>query len=259
MIRTLLACLLAATLAVAAGAAEVSCNVKYVSAEHVYLDVGSVAGLEVGLKGQVVRDGAAIGELEIVFVAERSASCTIISQVQEFTAGDAVVFAVEEAEPETVVAPAPAPESRQRTRVGAGATGPARSRSSAPRQWRGSVALQWDHGAETNERKLTTDTYRLPFRIRGDDIVKGFSFHARGSLRRIERDGFSASTPTGEWRNRIQEVALVREGRELDWHIALGRIGTRATATAGPFDGLAVSRRMAANLRVGVFGGFAPE
>ena len=235
--------------------AEVNCTIKYLSAEHVYLDTGSVGGLETGLKGQVIRDGAAIGEIEIVFVAERSASCTIISQVQDFVAGDTVLFEIDEAEPETITEPAPAP--RVRTRVSG--SGSSSRRPAGGIRWRGSLALQWDHGEEANDRKLTTDMFRLPFRVRADDVWNGFAFHARGSLRRIERDGFSASTPTGEWRNRIQEVALVREDRELDWHVALGRISTRATATAGPFDGLALSRRVTANSRVGVFGGFAPE
>ena len=63
----------------AAEAAEMSSTVKYLSAEHVYLDRGSAQGLTVGLVGRVVRDGQAIGELEVVFVAERSASCTVSS------------------------------------------------------------------------------------------------------------------------------------------------------------------------------------
>ena len=67
-------------------------------------------------------------------------------------------------------------------------------------------------------------------------------FRARGSVRRIERSGYYSSTPASEWRNRIQEVALVRDGRDLNWHFAVGRVGGRYTAAAGPFDGLEFQR-----------------
>ncbi len=235
-------------------AAEVTCTVKYLSAEHVYLDAGRSQGLAVGLKGRVVRSGTAIAELEIVFVAERSASATVSTQLQDIVVGDSVVFEAVVAPPAAVTA---APTSRQRTRTASGTTGARRSRDK-PRL-RGSIAIQWDHGEETDDRKLQTDILRLPFRLEARDVWQGFNFHTRGSLRRLERQGFSGSTPSGEWRNRIQEVALVRNGRDQDWHLALGRIGGRVTNAAGPFDGLSVSRRFGGSSRVGLFGGFAPE
>ena len=237
-------------------AAELSCTVKYLSAEHVYLDAGSNRGLEVGMKGRIVRAGAAIGEVEIVFVAETSASCTVSSKLEEFVAGDDVVFDVAGEAAEVTPVPVPVvPRARTRpTENGNRAAG-----SKGMPRFRGSVAIQWDHGEETNDRKLQTDTYRLPFRFEAQNLWQGFMFRTRGSLRRIERQGFSASTPASEWRNRIQEVAFIRAGRELDWHIAVGRIGSHSTNTAGPFDGLSLSRRITANARLGVFGGFAPE
>ena len=51
----------------------------------------------------------------------------------------------------------------------------------------------------------------------------------------------------------------MRDDRDQTWHIALGRIGGRMTNSAGPFDGLAVNRRLGAQTRFGLFGGFAPE
>jgi len=237
----------------AAQAAEVACAVKYLSAEHVYLDAGNSLGLTVGLTGRVVRDGEAIGEVEIVFVAERSASCTVTSKVQEIIAGDSVVFDVVDAPP---IAAAPTPTQR-RQRSTAGMTAGTGTR--AKPRLRGSIAMQWDHGEETDTRNLQTDMYRLPFRLQVRELWRGFNFLTRGSVRRIERKGFGSSTPTGEWRNRIQELALVRDQRDLDWHFAFGRIGGRVTNAAGPFDGLSVNRRVGTGTRVGLFGGFSPE
>jgi hypothetical protein len=178
----------------------------------------------------------------------------VTSKVVDLVAGDTVVFEMPGAGPVAVV-PAPAP--RQRTRVVE--SGNRANRSPGRQALRGYIALQWDHGEETNDRDLQTDMFRLPFRLQAPDLWRGFEFRTRGSLRRLERKGFSGTTPAGEWRNRIQEVALVREGRDLDWHFALGRIGSRATSTAGPFDGLSLSRRVGTSARVGLFGGFAPE
>ncbi|RKZ11320.1 hypothetical protein DRQ50_13825, partial [bacterium] len=237
-----------------AHSAEVTCAVKYLSAEHVYLDAGNSIGLTVGLTGHVVRDGQAIGEVEVVFVAERSASCTVTSEVQEIVAGDSVVFDVLDAPPTAVAAP---PTTRQRQRPVAGTTSPASTR--AKPRLRGSIAMQWDHGEETNDRDLQTDMFRLPFRLQVRELWNGFNFLARGSIRNIQRKAFGVSTPQSEWRNRIQELALVRDQRDLDWHIAIGRIGGRVTNAAGPFDGLSINRRLGKGSRVGLFGGFSPE
>jgi hypothetical protein len=51
-----------------------SFQVSYRSADAVYLDAGRAAGLAEGDRLEVVRDGEAIAEIEVVFVAEHSAS-----------------------------------------------------------------------------------------------------------------------------------------------------------------------------------------
>lgn len=240
----------------AAGAEETVCGVRYLSAEHVYLDAGSGAGLVVGMTVHVVREGEALAELEVVFTAEHSASCKIISSVGEITPGDQVVFEIASsaALPGAVVV---AEEPSQRTR--ASFEPDARVASDSGPVLTGTMALQWDHSDETAARGLENNLYSLPFRVRVTRLGSRFEFRARGSVRRITRSGYSSSTPDREWRNRIQEVALVRDGRDLNWHLAVGRIGSRYTAAAGPFDGLSFNRRVGGGIRLGAFGGFAPE
>jgi hypothetical protein len=239
----------------AAFAEEVTCGVRYLSAEHVYLDAGSSVGLTVGMPVQVVRDGQALAELEVVFAAEHSASCKIVSSVGEIRSGDAVVFEVagSAAPPVAEVAVA----SRQRTRAGFDKDASVSSNSGP--SVTGTIALQWDHEEETADRGLENDLYSLPFRVRVTGLGNQMEFRARGSVRRIERAGYYPSTPAREWRNRIQEVALVRDGRDQNWHFAAGRVGGRFTAAAGPFDGLSFNSRIGAGIRLGAFGGFAPE
>jgi hypothetical protein len=253
LVRILTALLMLA--ATTAAAEERICGVKYVSAEHVYLDAGTVAGLTAGMQVKVVRGTDNLALLEVVFTAEYSASCKILSSTGEILPGDTVVFdAVEEAENPSPVVTAPV---TSRTRQ----VNSSRSRpvaSSGPRV-SGSVAVQWDHSEETADRALTNDFVRVPFRMRVSEVGAGMEFRARGYLRKIYRSGYSASTPTEEWRNRVHEVSLVRDDRRQDLHLAVGRIGTRATASAGSFDGLSLSYRMAGSFRLGVFGGFSPD
>ena len=234
-------------------AAEAECHVRFVSAENVYLDAGSAAGLEVGVRVRIVRGGKAVAELEVAFVAEHSASCRVLSGAGSINTGDRAVF-----EPAGAAAPAATPDSLvSRVRTVAAGSGRA-SRPRAGDRFDGWVAVQWDHTSETTDRDLTTDLLSLPFRVRARDLGNDFEFRGRGNLRRIARGGFSESTPASEWRNRVLEAALVREGRELKWQFAFGRVGGRQTAAAGPFDGLAVTRRVGARASLGVFGGFAP-
>lgn len=248
-----LALLLAVVLAPDGHAEEVTCAVRYLSSEHVYLDAGSGAGLSVGMTARVVRDGQAIAELEVVFTAEYSASCKVISKVGEIVAGDGVVYeAVKDATP-----PVATVSTQSRSRAGF-ETPQATSVQSGPSA-SGSFALQWDHVDETADRGLETNLYRLPFRVRVKRLGNRMEFRARGSVRRIQRAGYSSVTPASEWRNRIQEVALIREGRDLNWQFALGRVGGRYTAAAGPFDGLSFSGRVGGGMRLGAFAGFAPE
>ena len=238
-----------------AAAEEVTCGVRYLSSEHVYLDAGSTAGLTVGMTARVVREGGAIAEIEVVFTAEHSASCKIVSSVEPIRAGDQVVYEPRDVLPgESAVVAAP---GRQRSRATFENTAAVTSQPGP--EMTGSIALQWDHSDETADRGLETNLYSLPFRVRVSHLGNMMEFRARGSARRILRSGYSSSTPASEWRNRIQEAALVRDGRELDWHFAVGRVGGRYTSAAGPFDGLSFNRRVGSGIRLGAFGGFAPE
>src|SRR5690606_18877706 len=97
----------------------------------------------------------------------------------------------------------------------------------------------------------------LPFRLRARSLGRGWEFRARGSLRRLDRRGGDDVRADREWRNRIHQAALVRDGRREAWHLAVGRIGVRAAAAAGPLDGLAASSRLGTGWRVGAFGGWA--
>ncbi len=238
--------------ALAAAAAELECHVRFVSIDNVYLDAGSAAGLDVGTKVRIVRDGKAVAELEVAYVAENSASCRVVSGAGQVNTGDRAVY-----EPVAAAAPAAVADtlvSRARA-VTPTATKP---RAVVSDRYDGWVSVQWDGSSESTDRDLRTDLLSVPFRVRVRELGHGFEFSGRGNFRRITRSGFGPTTPSSEWRNRIMEAALVREGRELKWQLAFGRVGGRSTAAAGPFDGLSVTRRLGKGTTLGAFGGFAP-
>ena len=194
-------------------AEETTCGVKYVSAEHVYLDAGAGAGLTPGLQAKVVRGSDTIAVLEVVFTAEFSASCKVLSSTGKILPGDTVVYdSVEAAEAPEVTPEVPA---APRTRMLLDQP-PSLVQRPGPRV-AGSLAIQWDHADETADRGLSNDFLRLPFRGRVTNLGAGTEIRARGSFRHLSRAGYGAATPTSEWRNRIQEVAWVRDGRRQDF------------------------------------------
>ena len=250
--------LVAGLLALVSGTAqaeETTCGVKYISAEHVYLDAGSAAGLTVGLAARVVRGPDTIAVLEVVFTAEYSASCKVLSTTAEILPGDTVVYdAVEVAQ---------APE------VGAAVAVPVRTRQvespvsrpvaqPGPRL-SGYVAAQWDHLDDATDRDRSSNFLRVPFRVRVSGLAGGTEFRARGSFRHTWRSGYSSATPASQWRNRIQTVAWGRDDRRQNFHFAVGRIGTRYTASAGSFDGFSLNFGLGNNFRLGAFSGFSPD
>jgi hypothetical protein len=63
-------------------------RVRYLSAETVYVSAGTAPGLAVGDKLEIVRSSEVIAEVEVIFVAEHSASCRVVTQQVELRKGD---------------------------------------------------------------------------------------------------------------------------------------------------------------------------
>ncbi len=249
--------LLGAATGAAAQDGEASCGVRYLSADHVYLDAGRLAGLEVGMTVRIVRDGTEVAELQVEYASDHSASCRIVQSVSDVQVNDRAFFSPEggsataaPAEPDTVRV------RRRELRPAAATT--ARAAAPGPRVT-GGASVRWEHSSEAGGTDVTDDVLTVPFRLRVRELGRGWEFRSRGSLRHLTRGGGNDVRARDEWRNRIYEVAFVRDGRRDPWHLAVGRIGVRAAAAAGPFDGLAVDRRVADGLRVGAFGGWAPR
>lgn len=250
-----LLCLLAA---VPASASPRTCRVRYVSADHVYLDAGRGEGLREGMTVTVQRDGRDLMDLTVAFAAEHSASCVLPEGAAAPSPGDQVRFEPAADEPPGATTPAPVPPPvRSRTRPTA-----ARVRNAAPERkplhLAGSVAFQWDHIDDTSEADLDFDQPGLRFHLRLEGLAEGWTARLRGSLRHDRRSDAFGNTPREEWQRRLWEASISNLRSDDTWQFAVGRVGSRATAAVGPFDGLLIDRRVANGWRLGLFSGLAP-
>ena len=75
-----------------ASAAEKGYRIKYISGESVYLDAGTADSLAVGDRLKIVTGNSVSAELEIVFAAENSSSCKILSQTIPPKVGDMAIL-----------------------------------------------------------------------------------------------------------------------------------------------------------------------
>jgi hypothetical protein len=213
--RTLLAAVLLLC-AVSTGAQQV----RYRSADTVYLTVGSADGVAVGDRYEIVRKDNIIATVEVIFVAERSASAKVISESTPIAAGDAARRVGGATRP----APPPPP-------TGGGLKPALRSPFSL------SGTATFDAG---DDRSLG----RLSLRARN---IADLPLHARIRARASsEEDG-----------NRLYEASLSYEGRILGARV--GRIGNTPYVGLGYLDGALVSVNVASFLQVGAFGGLQPN
>jgi hypothetical protein len=237
-----------------------SFQVSYRSADAVYLDAGRAAGLAEGDRLEVVRDGEAIAEIEVVFVAEHSASCRPLEERQAIRAGDTVRPLGTLAPP---AAAAPAPEE----------TGPAAAEPAPPpaprepvstaerRRTRlsGVASLDWESFSDGTEagRDVTLTTGRLD--LRGRDLGGlPLSLRARLRSRQVDRERpLSGGAPESEDRDRLYELSLAWDADR--WGVEAGRIGLGRYAGIGWLDGAAGRFRVLSGLELGAFYGSRPD
>ena len=260
--RRLTACLgLAVLLAlaeVAAGQepAEATIGVRYRSADTVYLDAGSTAGLTAGERLEVFRDGRVIAILEVVYLAEHSASARVVEGNADVRPGDRVrrlPDAAPPTPPRADEAPAPPPpepppprrpvDRRAETRIS------------------GTVTFDWEGFSDGGEAARDWQRTALGLRLRGSDLG-GLPLGVRVRLRasEVERDRayLSGLVPESESRDRLYELALSWEPPEGRWALRAGRLGASPYAGIGYLDGALGEVRLAGNLSVGAFAGRRP-
>ena len=243
----------------ALAATEPGFAVKYRTATSVYLDGGRAQGLDVGDRLQVREGSKSVAELEVVYVAEESASCTVLSETRSVRPGDVAVR----------VARAPGTAASGETGPAAATPAPpasvvpvpprtAGARPVAP--WarvRGAASVghyrTWDQTEWALDLQETTARLDLGLYDVGGQPVS-FTLRLRSRHDRRSR-ALSPRTPQSERVDRLYEAALRYEPPSDRFAFELGRIGISRFVGIGYLDGGLVRYRPAADVQVGAFGG----
>ncbi len=251
--------LLVLVLPLAAAAVPVVQHVRYVSADHVYLDGGRGEGIRPGDRFAIHRGERQVAVVTVEHVATHSASCRVESASGRIRPGDRAVpiQAAADAADSTATAVAASPPARRRP-VPSPAPAPEREASRRPSSWRGGLSLDWDHTDDRTVSDLDATRTTVRFRLRHDSD-RGPDLEVRGSLRRIARRRDLATAPATEWVNRVTACSLYREDPDVRWHWRLGRFIPRSVPGVGYLDGAVTSIPFYRSLRIGLFAGFQPD
>jgi hypothetical protein len=268
-IRVLLAATLSglAALAVAPGAFSApSYVVRYRSQSTIYLDAGRSDGLGLGQKLRVVSGGKPIAELEVIYVADRSASTRVVSENRPVRAGDkaepiladSVARAVAAAPAPSDGAPPGDPPAASPTPA-TGVSAPSAARPQAPlARLHGGVSLGYMRTIDRTSSGFDFEQRTARIDLRGSELGGSpVSFALRLTGREdIRARAFTANgVPQSEWNNRLYEAALRYESRDRRVAFEVGRIGVSYFSGMGLLDGASAAVGILPQVQLGGFFG----
>jgi hypothetical protein len=240
----------------AALAAAPSYAVRYRSASNVYLDGGQAEGLSVGDHLAVVAGTETVGELEVLFLAEASASCRVVSEKRAIHAGDTATLMrktpppeeVKTAEVKDATQPAVLPPTEQ----------PLALTTMAPHvPWarvRGyaSVGLYKvsDAGGGTGFEQRTGRLDVSVSEIGGQPLSLNSRFRTRGDLRTL-----SLGSTQMARRDDLYELSLRYEPTSDNVAFEVGRLGSARFSSVGYLDGGLFRVRLGSPMQIGGFFG----
>lgn len=239
-------------------------TVTYRSQSAVYVSAGRAAGLAVGDRLAVMTGTEKVAELEVVFLAEHSSSCRVVSETQSVKLGDRVVR-LGPARP----AASPAPPSTQTVTTPAPAPAPAAPyESPAPRDTRdrfaratGGVSVGWSTFRDSSEAGRDVEERLARFDLTLRDLGgRPLEARLRGSGRQIERDGLRGPVlRASDSRQRLYEASLAWVPADGRFSAAAGRLGAHPFVSLGYLDGVIGQARPTSTMQVGGFFGRTPD
>jgi hypothetical protein len=242
-----------------ASAAEKRYSIKYISGENVYLDAGTADSLAIGDRLKILTGDSTSAELEIVFVAENSSSCKILSKKIPPKVGDKAIMNVAVPRQELEASTPPVETS-------AVAINEPAIKSSTPVKPKttrldGSVSFQLYKWDDLNSSNLDFTQPGFRFNLKARQLSgSNFSLFARTTSRHNQRTrSYNSDVPKSEWRNRIYQLALVYADDKAPFYFELGRVISNNLSGVGYIDGFLVQKSLSEKFNVGGFGGTQPE
>ena len=235
-------------------AAELTSQVKYVSASAVYMEAGATDGVRRGDKCRVIRDGVVVASLEVTYTSSGSAACRVLEKQDEVKAGDTVII--------EIVAPAVVPVEIPTPSDTARAVAPEVERIRRVRPERGmgwSGRLGFDYyaqiareagGAEWNQPSLALNgrVYNI--------ARSSLQLNIRLRARRLNRTSQGAKN---QWNSRLYEFSLANDRVNSRYQWSLGRVQPSGASGAGYLDGSTFSYGLRDNWRWSFFAGVEPD
>lgn len=246
--------------------------VRYRSAETIYLDAGRLAGLAEGDQLDVLRAERIIGQIEVTYVADHSASCRLLREVVPIQEGDRArrlgdADAAENGSPAPTAAPGVEPASPLSTGEPAPKPVPAYPQPAARQAARkrsirssGAFSIDWEQFGDNGDagadyQRIAT---RLSLRLRENG--KPWEFRLRYRRRDITRDhALGATTPDSESQDRLYEASFSWRPQNGRFGLQLGRIGSSPFLGVGYLDGAIGEVRLARGFSLGALVGTRPE
>ena len=245
-------------------------SVRYRTADTIYLDAGTAAGIDVGDRLEVLRGGQVIAVIEVIFAAERSASAKVLTERQAIQPSDRARLIGETAPPPQPAAPpagapqpsSPAPpHSDEQQSYGGTRSRLSRTRVTGARDRGLGELLEQRGGSDDsdNDRGWDRTVARLNLRVR-DIAGTPLQFRLRARSLEVSRDGdFTSGLPESESRDRLYEAALIYDEPDGRFAVSAGRLGTSPFIGLGYLDGALAEARLGGGFAVGGLYGRRPD
>ncbi|MEJ2052883.1 MAG: hypothetical protein P8X42_03095 [Calditrichaceae bacterium] len=234
-------------------------KVKYLSTEYVYIDAGKNAGIAVGDQYEVLREGKTIAEVEVVYVADHSASCKVLNNTVQLQAGDRLKLKVKtsteqeagNSEKET------AHKSEEQKAVDFKQEKKVKSLT----RIRGNIGIEWYHFEDLTSSNLNFDQPSLRLYLKAKKLWnRDYSVRIKFRSRKYDRSRrYANGTPASEWRNRIYEASFSYDNPDQPINFKIGRIISNMFSGIGYIDGILLQNNLNKLWRWGVFAGSRPE
>ena len=242
--------LLAGLLVVVAAHAEIlQTTVKYVAADAVYLDAGRLQGVQNGDQGEIKRGDSLLARIEVVFIADNSSSCKLLSSSGEVRTGDVVTLQIT---PLPQAAPADTAVSTQP----AAPPPPRKSTKAKHSRLTGRIGVQMLSQDDRGELNHDYVEPSLSLRAQISNIAGS---HHTFSVRLRSRNTDRASSNESEWTHRLYEAALHYDNPESRLHYSAGRMLSNRMSGMGYLDGLLFDYKLQPQFALGAFGGAQPD
>jgi hypothetical protein len=223
-------------------------QVNYISADAVYLNIGRRAGVSIGAKVDVIRNGRTIAVLEVVYVSSHSASCRVVEHTEAPRTGDAVVFT-----PTPVGVPIPEPAVVRTT--------PSTNTEPTVNVVSGYVEFQTVWQKDLTETDVSSLQPAIAARIQVKNVGgSGGDLRIRDRIRYYNRtQSPGAAIETSEWYHRLTELAFIVDAPQSNVRWGIGRLIAPCMVGIGLVDGGYISVALSRYFRVGAGGGLTPD